>query len=133
MSITINAAFSIISWDEKPTLELENGVKHTYCYNKYSYSGDMVGESVLEYLMFYREDGSGEVRGFERFTGTVAGKTGSFVIEHSGVFDKLIVNETYTIVRDSGTGELKGVTGTGKLSLDGHKEAYPITLEIELA
>ena len=39
-----------------------------------TFTGDIVGEGHVEYLMMYRSDGSATCVGFERVAGHVAGK-----------------------------------------------------------
>ena len=48
----------------------------------------------------------------EHFKGSVSGKSGSFVLQHSGVMNKGDAQLTVTIVPDSGTGDLAGISGT---------------------
>lgn len=56
--------------------------------------------------------GSAGYVAMERFTGTVAGRSGSFVLQHSGTMlqrrDTLFV----VVTPGSGTGELAGIAGT---------------------
>ncbi len=48
----------------------------------------------------------------ERITGSLDGRTGSFVVLHVGLMDRGAHSLTITIVPDSGTGELTGLRGT---------------------
>lgn len=47
----------------------------------------------------------------ERITGTLAGRRGSFVVLHTGLMNRGAGSLTITIVPDSGTGELSGISG----------------------
>jgi len=48
----------------------------------------------------------------ERVTGTLHGKTGTFALHHTGIMNRGDQSLTITVVPDSGTGELTGITGT---------------------
>ena len=45
------------------------------------------GEGQVEYLMMYRSDGSATFVGLEQVVGRIGGKTGSFVLQRTGVFE----------------------------------------------
>ena len=49
-----------------------------------SFSGDIVGDGVVEFLQAARADGSASFVGIERVTGTVAGKSGTFLLQDAG-------------------------------------------------
>jgi Protein of unknown function (DUF3224) len=55
--------------------------------------------------------GSGAYVAIERVTGTLNGRTGSFVLQHSGTMTKGVPQLTITVVPDSGTGQLAGISG----------------------
>jgi len=68
---------------------------------------------------------SGGYVAMERVTGTLHGRSGSFVLQHSGTMTRGTQQMTITVVPDSGTGQLIGLTGKlaiihgdGKLSYD---------------
>ncbi len=126
MSSQTNVSFAMKTWDEKPYNELSGELKMTLTKVAYTYRGDIEGESTLDYLMVYRDDGSGSFVGLERIIGSVNGRSGSFVLQHIGTFDKTDVNGTVTVVPRSGTGELINLRGEGSLSLSGHAEWYPL-------
>ena len=129
MSLQPNVTFSLKSWDEKPYNELPGELKMTRSSVAYTYQGDIEGESTLDYLMVYREDGSGSFVGLERVIGSVAGRAGSFVLQHTGTFDKSDVTGTCFVVPQSGTGELANLRGEGSISLSGHAERYPMNFD----
>jgi hypothetical protein len=121
-----NVFFALKTWDEKPYNELPGELKMTRSSVAYTYQGDIEGGSTLDYLMVYRHDESGSFVGLERIIGRVAGRTGSFVIQHTGTFDKTNVHGTFFVVPHSGTGELTGLRGEGEMNLSGHAERYPM-------
>lgn len=128
---TANARFAIKSWDERPYGEGHDLPKLTQASVTKTYSGDIDGEGRVEYLMMYRSDGSATFIGLERVVGRIAGKSGSFVLQRTGVFEGGQAKETYTVIPGSATGELHGLTGDGVSAL-GHATDYPFTLDYEL-
>jgi hypothetical protein len=131
MKQTANARFAIKSWDEKPYSEGPDLPKLTRASVSKTYTGDISGEGQVEYLMMYRSDGSATFLGLERITGRLTGKTGSFVLQRTGVFEGGQAKETYSIIPGSGTGELHGLTGDGRSAV-GHGMEHPFTLSYEL-
>ena len=96
------------------------------------FSGDMSGTSEAEMLAaFTGTPGSAGYVAIERFTGAVAGRSGSFVLQHSGVMDKGDARLTVVIVPDSGAGDLAGISGT--MALDNDDKGHTYVLEYEFA
>src|SRR6266567_6378609 len=124
------ATFGIKSWDEKPFNEMNGAPKLTRASVTKSYQGDITGEGKLEYLMMYRDDGSASLIGLERLVGSVGGRSGSFVLQHSGTFKEGIAMVTLVVVPESGTGDLRGLRGNGKFAV-GHQAPYSMTLDYD--
>jgi hypothetical protein len=55
--------------------------------------------------------GSAGYVAIERITGTLAGRTGSFTLQHSGVMNKGVPSLSITVIPDSGTDGLTGIAG----------------------
>ena len=68
--------------------------------------------------------GSGGYVAMERVTGTLKGRTGSFVLQHSGTMTRGTPQLSVTVVPDSGTGQLEGLTGTMNIKIDAGKHSY---------
>ena len=62
----------------------------------------------------------------ERISGTLQGKYGSFVVHHSGVMNRGAQDLTISVVPDSGTDELTGITGTMKISIVNGQHLYEL-------
>jgi hypothetical protein len=129
--MTANARFTIKSWDEKPYSESQDQPKLTRASVIKTFSGDIVGEGHVEYLMMYRSDGSATFVGLERVSGRIGDKTGSFVLQRVGVFESGQAKETYSVVPGSGTSELRGLRGEGRSSV-GHGAEHPFVLQYEM-
>lgn len=130
MTTRASATFEIKAWDEKPYDEFEGGRKLTRASVKKAFHGDIEGESSLEYLMVYGEDGSASFVGMERVVGHVRDRSGSFVLQHSGTFAGGIAKATWFVAPGSGTGELGGLRGEGGFAA-GHAQPYAITLDYD--
>jgi hypothetical protein len=62
----------------------------------------------------------------EAVSGTLAGKHGSFVLQHSATMDRNGLKMTVAVVPGSGTGELTGITGTFEIKIEGGKHSYDL-------
>ena len=69
--------------------------------------------------------------GLERIVGQLAGKTGSFVLQRTGVFEDGLARESCSVIPGSGTGELHRLRGEGTSAV-GHGAEHPLTLNYEL-
>ena len=132
MKQTANARFAIKSWDEKPYSESGDMPKLTRASVTKTYTGDIDGEGQVEYLMMYRSDGTAAFVGLERVTGKIGGRSGSFVLKRTGVFEDGQAKESYSVVPGSASGELRGLAGEGRSAV-GHGMEHPFSLDYELA
>ena len=126
-----NATFKIISWDEEPFDETEEGPKLTRAYVKKSFHGDLSGTGNLLYVMTHLDSGVASFIGFEKVVGSLGGRTGSFVLRHTGSYDGEKATAEYEVVPGSGTNELTGLSGTGGFSA-GHAEEHDMTLDYKV-
>jgi len=132
MKKTANARFAIKSWDEKPYSEGQDQPKLTRASVIKTYTGDIEGEGQVEYVMMYRSDGSAAFVGLERVAGRIGDKTGSFVLQRTGLFESGQAKEAYSVIPGSATGDLQGLVADG-YSAVGHGMEHPFTLSYELA
>jgi hypothetical protein len=63
--------------------------------------------------MYYREDGTAEYTGLQRFTGQIAGRSGTFVMIADGGYDGGEARSGWRVIPGSGTGDLAGLAGSG--------------------
>ena len=124
-----SAPFTNDRYDEEAYAEAD-GVKLSRVHISRSFSGDLEGESTAE-LMIAKSEGGGGYIGHDRINGTLAGKTGSFVFQHTGVMGPEGITNTGTIVPGTGTGELEGITGEGTMLADDEGN-HTFTLTYEL-
>jgi len=68
--------------------------------------------------------GSGGYVAMERVTGSLKGRAGSFVLQHSGTMTRGTPTLSVTVVPDSGSGQLEGIAGTLTIKIDAGKHSY---------
>lgn len=78
-----------------------------------AFHGDLAGTGKGEMLMASSgsvQDSAGYVA-IEKVTGTLHGRSGSFYLQHSGTMTRGAGELTITVIPDTGTGQLLGLTG----------------------
>jgi hypothetical protein len=122
-----SGTYTVKKWEEKPYEEIPPEMKMTRATVEYELSGEIAGKASVEYLMFYSHfdakdphNASASYVGIIRFEGTLGGKSGSFVMKDDGVFEAGAAKSTLRIAEGSGTGALRGITGTGTYRADGN-------------
>jgi hypothetical protein len=95
------------------------------------FRGDLEGTSKGEMLSAGTQvKGSAGYVAQERVTGTLAGRRGSFVLQHTGVMNRGAPGLTITVVPDSGTGELAGLSGTMAIIIEAGKHSYELDYDL---
>jgi len=129
MTNELKGTFQITGWDEAPYLESDNGAKLTRATITQNYTGDIEGSSELEYSMSYQADKTAVFVGFEKITGSIRGKEGCLIIQHSGKFEAGVASSHFTVVSGSGQGELSGIEGKGSfISGENGQANYKLTI-----
>ena len=76
------------------------------------YEGDLQATAQGQMLSALTSTkGSAGYVAIEQVSGTLAGRSGSFVLQHSGLMNRGTPQLSITVVPDSGTAELAGLTG----------------------
>ncbi len=89
------------------------------------FAGDLVAVSSGQMLSASTEiEGSAGYVAMERVSGTLKGRHGTFVLQHSGTMDRGHQRLTITVVPDSGTGELVGLSGSMRITITDGKHSY---------
>jgi len=94
-----------------------------------TFHGDLEGTSAGEMLAVRTAvQGSAGYVAIERVTGTLAGRTGTFALQHWGMMDKGAPDLKISVIPDSGTGDLTGLAGTMTIDIQpGGKHFYVLT------
>lgn len=74
--------------------------------------------------------GSAGYVAIERVTGSLAGKRGTFVLQHTGVMKRGAPSLTVDVVPDSGTGELQGLSGRMDVQVTGGQHVYAFEYDL---
>ena len=89
------------------------------------FRGDLDATSKGEMLAADTEvKGSAGYVAMERVTGKLHGRSGTFVLQHSGTMNRGSPTLSVTIVPDSGTGQLVGLDGKMTIKIEGGKHFY---------
>lgn len=91
-----------------------------------TFRGDLEATSAGEMLAVRTAvAGSAGYVAIERVSGTLAGRTGTFALQHWGIMDKNTPDLRISVIPDSGTGQLTGLTGTMTIDIQpGGKHFY---------
>lgn len=96
------------------------------------YHGDLEAEGKGQMLTGGTSiKGSGAYVAIERVTGRLNARSGSFTLQHSGTMTQNNRSLTISVVPDSGTEQLTGITGSMKITIapDG-KHTYDFDYEL---
>jgi hypothetical protein len=89
------------------------------------FHGDLEGTSKGEMLTGMTSvKGSAGYVAIERVSGTLKGRKGTFILQHTGIMTRGAPSLTITVVPDSGTGELVGLAGTMSITIADGKHSY---------
>jgi len=89
------------------------------------FHGDLEGSSQGQMLSFMTSvKGSAGYVAMERVTGKLSGRSGSFVLQHSATMDRGVPTLSISVVPDSGTDELTGLTGKLNIIIADGKHSY---------
>lgn len=96
------------------------------------FSGDLVATSRGQMLSAGTDaKGSAGYVAIEKVTGTLGGRSGSFVLQHSATMNRGVPQLSITVVPDSGTGELVGIHGSMRILIKDGVHSYDFEYAIE--
>jgi hypothetical protein len=89
------------------------------------FHGDLEASSQGQMLAFRSEvKGSAGYVAMERVRGSLNGRTGAFVLQHTGTMVRGEQQLSIKVVADSGTGELTGLEGSMAIIITDGKHSY---------
>jgi hypothetical protein len=90
-----------------------------------TFAGDLEGSSKGQLLSAGTEvEGSAAYVAIEIVTGTLGGRKGGFALQHQGVMTRGSGQLTVSVVPDSGTDELTGLSGSMTIDVVDGKHVY---------
>ncbi|GII32813.1 DUF3224 domain-containing protein [Planotetraspora mira] len=124
--------FDITGWEEVATEEKTGATIGRTRISK-AFRGDLEGTSTTEIMTVGTEAGPAAYVGIEHVEGTLGGRKGTFVLQHSaGGDDDGKPWMRWLIVSTSGTGELTGLRGEGRIEiLEDGGHAYTLDYAVE--
>ena len=126
----VTATFANDTYEEEP-YGRDEGIEMSRVHITRSFSGDLVGQSTAELLTARTPDGSAAYVGLDRISASLDGKSGAFVLQHWGTVSEDGASTAGAVVPGSGTGELRGLRGEGKIAVDA-SGAHTLELEYDL-
>lgn len=90
------------------------------------FHGPLEATSQGEMLAARTEQGSAGYVAIERVSGTLEGRAGTFILQHSGIMDRGEGQLTITVVPDSGTDALAGLAGRMDIVITEGKHEYEL-------
>lgn len=95
------------------------------------FSGDLTATSKGEMLSaMTAAPGSAGYVVIEQVQGTLAGKVGSFVLQHFGIMDKGNARLILEVVPDSGSADLSGLSGNMAIIIEDGKHLYEFEYDL---
>jgi Protein of unknown function (DUF3224) len=89
------------------------------------FQGELEATSQGEMLSFFTGvEGSGVYVAIERVSGTLSGRSGTFVLHHNGIMTRGVQHLSVSVLPDSGTGQLVGLSGTMTIKIIEGKHFY---------
>ena len=89
------------------------------------FRGDLVASGSGQMLTAMTGvQGSAAYVAIERVSGMLEGREGSFALQHRGAMSRGAQEMLVTVVPDSGTGELAGISGTLHIIIEGKEHRY---------
>ncbi|HEY7146529.1 MAG TPA: DUF3224 domain-containing protein [Streptosporangiaceae bacterium] len=129
MTSEAKGEFELNGWDADTYDEAEGATLARVSAPK-TFRGDLVGTSRAELLTVHDDAGNpAAYAGVERVTGTLQGRSGTFVLQHIApgtAGEPLVIR----IVPNTATGELKGLRGTLSITGDAGK-GHTYTIDYE--
>jgi len=130
MTMHATGTFDIDTWQDEPYDEAE-GANLRRAHLTKTFRGEVEGRSTVEMLMAQAQHESAAYVAFERLDVRVHGRAGTFVLQHSGSGTRDERTATWSVVPDSGTGDLRKLRGTARIVI-GPDGGHTFELDYEL-
>lgn len=131
----VQVPFQVGGWEPDPA-PLELGDAGPVVFGRVTmrktFSGALTGSSVLTMTSAAVGEAPVGYSALELVTGTLDGRTGTFVLQHSGTMTRGSPELTVSVVPDSGSGELTGLSGTMRIIIEGKRHSYEFDYTISI-
>ncbi|MGH9898698.1 MAG: DUF3224 domain-containing protein [Pyrinomonadaceae bacterium] len=124
MTTRASGTFEVNLSPQAPNDTSENSALGRLLVDK-QFHGDLEATSKGQMLAAHTSvNGSAGYVAIEQVSGTLHGRSGTFVLQHSGTMTRGAPQLTVTVVPDSGTGQLEGLAGSMEIKIDDGKHSY---------
>jgi hypothetical protein len=131
MNASATGSFEVVMHAEPP-YDIDEGASIGRVSLKKQFKGDLEASSSVEMIGARSEvKGSAGYVAIERVTGLLHGRKGTFVLQHSGTMTRGRGELSVTVVPDSATGELKGLSGRMTIEIVDGKHSYGFEYALE--
>jgi len=122
-----------VTMNPEPPYDSNEGASIGRVSIKKQFSGDLQATSTVEMIgaRSLQVKGSAGYVAIERVVGKLHGKNGSFVLQHSGTMTRGKGELLVSVVPDSGTGELKGISGRMTIEISDGNHSYGFDYSFE--
>lgn len=112
-------------FDVTPTPQAPGGTPFARTVIAKRFHGDLDATGEVEMLSARTAvAGSAAYVALERVEGTLCGRSGSFLLQHTGTMDRGRPSLAISVVPDSGTGGLEGLAGSMTIEITGGEHRY---------
>lgn len=131
MSREIHQGTFAVTVRPEPPYDVVDGVSLGHVNVDKRFDGPLDATSVVHMIGARTPlDGSAGYVAIERVTGTLAGRRGTFVLQHLGTMSGGRQSLTVLVVPDSGTGDLAGISGKMDIRIENGQHHYTLDVEI---
>jgi hypothetical protein len=124
MTLHASGPFEVKLVPQTPDGKFEDAMTGRTTIDK-QFHGDLEGTSKGQMLTAMTDTkGSAGYVAIERVTGSLRGRSGTFALQHSGTMTRGVPQLSVTVVPDSGTGQLVGLTGMMTINIADGKHSY---------
>ena len=118
----------------QPACDVGDGIEAGHFRFDKRFHGDLDATSVVHMLAVGTDvPGSAAYVAIERLAGTLQGRDGTFFMQHNGVMARGAASLSLTVVPDSGTGELAGLSGSMAIDITEGRHFYTFDYEFASA
>ena len=131
MTDRAEGTFTLDSWNAEKPYDEHEGTQTARVHVGKTFTGGLAGTSTTELITVVTEAGPAAYVGIERFVGTLAGRTGGFVLQHGAGAEDGTPWLSWKIAEGTGTGDLAGITGEGEIII-GPDGGHSYTLDYRI-
>jgi hypothetical protein len=121
-----------IKREMQPSRELGDGIAAMHVRFEKTFHGPLQAQSVVQMLGYMAAtEGSGGYVAIERIKGTLEGREGSFVVQHSGTMARGAPTLRIDVIPDSATEQLSGLRGEMRIDIVDGRHFYTFDYAFE--